>query len=246
MSKATVCPVAWIQVDAQADASARALSIVAGTNVTLTTTTSGGVATVTVAASGGGGGVSAHTALTALAWTSSGHTGTASRLAGFDGSGAASYTQIGASGGVQAWDTDLDGYAALSSTGLVARTGSGTAATRTITAGSAQVTVSDGDGVSGNPTIDLAYASAVRETSGPTTLTIGAMGDGEVAIRSGATLVTLAAPSAADRQGRVLGYSGTTLAWVAMPLIGVLGRGEIVIEGRGIIDVPTCVTVEKL
>ena len=245
MSKATICPVAWIQVDAQADASARALSIIAGTNITLTTSTSGGVATVTIAASGGGG-VSAHTALTALAWASSGHTGTASRLASFDGSGAAAYTQIGAASGVQAWDTDLDGYAALSSTGLVARTGSGTAATRTITAGSAQLTVTNGSGVSGDPTVDLAYASAIRETSGPTTLTIGAMGDGEVAIRSGATFVTLAAPAAADRQGRVLGYSGTSLAWVAMPLIGVLGRGDIVIEGRGIVDVPNCITVEVL
>jgi len=189
MAKATICPVAWIQVDASADASVRALKLEAGTNVTLTTSTSGGVATTTIAASGGGGGVSAHTALTALAWTSSGHTGTASRLASFDGAGAASYTQIGASGGVQAWDTDLDGYAALSSTGLVARTGSGTAATRTLTAGSAQLTVSNGDGVAGNPTIDLAYASAVRETSGPTTLTMGAVSDGQYLKRSGSTVI---------------------------------------------------------
>ena len=188
MPTATVCPVAWIQVGAQADASARALKLEAGTNITFTTSTSGGVATVTIAASGGGG-VTAHTALTALAWTSSGHTGTASRLASFDGAGAASYTPIGASGGVQAWDTDLDGYAALSSTGLVARTGSGTAATRTLTAGSAQVTVTNGSGVSGNPTVDLAYASAVRETSGPTTLTIGAVSDGQYLKRSGSTVI---------------------------------------------------------
>jgi hypothetical protein len=96
------------------------------------------------------------------------------------------------------------------------------------------------------PSPTVTQARGLRETSGPTTLTIGAMGDGEVAIRSGSTLVTLAAPAAADRQGRVLGYSGTTLAWVAMPLIGVLGRGEIVIEGRGIVDVPTCIAVEVL
>lgn len=38
---------------------------------------------------GGGGGVTSHPALTSLAWGSSGHTGTASRIAGFDGSGAA-------------------------------------------------------------------------------------------------------------------------------------------------------------
>jgi hypothetical protein len=90
---------------------------------------------------------------------------------------------------VQAWDTDLDGYAALSSTGLVARTGSGTAAARTLTVGSAQLTVSNGSGVSGNPTIDLAYASAVRETSGPTTLTFGAISDGQVLKCVGSTVV---------------------------------------------------------
>ena len=90
---------------------------------------------------------------------------------------------------VQAYDADLDSYAALSSTGLVARTGSGTAATRTLTPGSAQITVSNGDGVLGNPTVDLAYASAVRESAGPTTLTIGAVADGQILRRSGSTVV---------------------------------------------------------
>jgi hypothetical protein len=196
---------------------------------------------------GGGGGTTDHAALTSnLAWTSSAHTGTASRLASFDGAGAAAYTQIGAAGGVQAWDADLDGYAALASAGLVARTGAGTAAARTLTAGSGQVTVTNGDGVAGNPTVDLAYAGALRETGGPTTLTVGAMADGEILIRSGSSLVTLAAPASGDRQGRVLGYAGTALAWIAMPLVSVLGRGPIVIEGRGIVDVPDCVTVGVL
>jgi hypothetical protein len=198
------------------------------------------------ASSGGGGGSSDHATLTNRVWTSSAHTGTASRLASFDGSGAAAYTQIGAAGGVQAWDADLDGYAALASPGLVARTGAGTAAARTLTAGSGQVTVTNGDGVAGNPTVDLAYAGALRETGGPTTLTVGAMADGEILIRSGSSLVTLAAPASGDRQGRVLGYAGTALAWIAMPLVSVLGRGDIVIEGRGIVNVPDCVTVGVL
>ena len=43
----------------------------------------------------GGGGTSDHAGLTHLAWTSSGHTGTASRLAYFDGSGAAAYLSAG-------------------------------------------------------------------------------------------------------------------------------------------------------
>jgi len=72
------------------------------------------------------------------------------------------------------------------------------------------------------------------------------MADGEILIRSGSSLVTLAAPASGDRQGRVLGYAGTALAWIAMPLVSVLGRGDIVIEGRGIVNVPDCVTVGVL
>lgn len=49
-------------------------------------------------------------------------------------------------------DSDLTAIAGLSSAGLIARTGSGTAAARTITAG-AGITVNNGDGVSGNPEI---------------------------------------------------------------------------------------------
>lgn len=46
-----------------------------------------------------------HASLTSnLAWATSGHTGTASRLAGFDGSGAAALYQIGASGGPLGYD----------------------------------------------------------------------------------------------------------------------------------------------
>jgi hypothetical protein len=53
---------------------------------------------------------------------------------------------------VQAWDADLDAVAGLASNGMIARTGAGTAAARTITAGPG-IAVADGDGVAANPTI---------------------------------------------------------------------------------------------
>ena len=59
-----------------------------------------------------------------------------------------------------------DGLAGLSTTGLVARTGSGTAATRTITGTANQVTVTNGDGVSGNPTLSL--PQSIATASSPT------------------------------------------------------------------------------
>ena len=55
---------------------------------------------------------------------------------------------------VQAYDADLDGLSALSANGVIARTGAGTFASRTISAG-AGITVTNGDGASGNPSIAL-------------------------------------------------------------------------------------------
>lgn len=48
-----------------------------------------------------------------------------------------------------------DAYVTVSSNGLLTRTGAGTAAARTITGTANEVTVTNGDGVSGNPTISL-------------------------------------------------------------------------------------------
>lgn len=74
---------------------------------------------------------------------------------------------------VQAYDADLAAIAAITTTGIVARTGSGTAAARVLTAGSG-ISVTNGDGASGNPTIvvsDLAttnFASATLVTAAET------------------------------------------------------------------------------
>ena len=57
---------------------------------------------------------------------------------------------------------DLSALEGLSSTGLAARTGSDTWAQRTITGTSNEVSVSNGDGVSGNPTLSLPSTLALR------------------------------------------------------------------------------------
>lgn len=67
----------------------------------------------------------------------------------------------------QAYDADLAALAANSTNGLWARTGAGTGAARTITGTANQITVTNGDGVSGNPTLSLPADVLV-----PTVLTV--------------------------------------------------------------------------
>lgn len=101
--------------------------------------------------------------------------------------------QVAGSGsGIQAYDSDLDAVAGLAVTGLVARTASGAASARTLTASGSGITVTNGDGVAGNPTIAitgvLQYAVAVGSSAGLTSLTVP--GDNTVlAGRSGNTPV---------------------------------------------------------
>ncbi|MBP9035001.1 MAG: hypothetical protein KBG29_13960, partial [Pseudomonadales bacterium] len=77
----------------------------------------------------------------------------------------------------QGLDSDLTALAGLSTTGLVARTGSGTAATRTITGTADQVTVTNGDGVSGNPTLSLPQSIATTSTPQFAQIGLGAAAD---------------------------------------------------------------------
>jgi hypothetical protein len=76
---------------------------------------------------------------------------------------------------VQAYDADLTALAGIGANGLLARTGAGTAAARTLTGTANKVTVTNGDGVSGNPTLTLpdALALVTPTVSGLLTLTGG-------------------------------------------------------------------------
>jgi hypothetical protein len=77
-------------------------------------------------------------------------------------------TMTTALAGKQASSDELTGLAALSANGLVARTADGTYASRTLTGPAAGISVTNGNGVSGNPTIaltnDIAAIEALAST----------------------------------------------------------------------------------
>jgi hypothetical protein len=157
--------VAWIQVGAQADASVRALSIVAGSGVTLTTATAGGVATTTIAATGGGGGGTP--ASTVVSETSYGQSSVVG--VGTD------YARADHSHGSPALGTTASTACAGNDSRLVdARAPTGAAS-------------GDLGGTYPSPTVT--QARGLRETSGPTTLALGAVSDGQMLRRSGSTIV---------------------------------------------------------
>lgn len=114
--------------------------------------------------------------------------------------------------GYQPLDADLTALAALASSGLVARTGAGTVAARTLTGTANEVTVTNGDGVSGAPTISL-----------PAAIDLGGKTSFEVP-NGAAPTVNVFGQLAGDNnlwaasRGAILAYDGTA----ATALVGVL------------------------
>lgn len=143
---------------------------------------------------GGTGATSATTARSNLSAAKSGNNADITELSNlttplaitFGGTGANTASDARANLGleigtdVQAYDADLSALAALSSTGIVVRSTAGGATIRAIAIGSNKLSVSNGDGVSGNPTLDVIEANltlsnmggAVTDEQVPSTITL--------------------------------------------------------------------------
>jgi hypothetical protein len=113
----------------------------------------------------------------------------------------------------QPLDADLTALAALSTTGVLARTGAATYAPRTITEGTG-INVTNGDGVSGNPTIAAEIASQAEAEAGASATVlmtpervaqaIAALGGG-----GGLTLIQAQTPSGAASVDFTTGLDST-------------------------------------
>lgn len=124
---------------------------------------------------------------------------------------------------VQAHDGDLDALAALSGTGIAVRTAADTFALRSLDAG-AGITISNGSGVSGNPSISIAADaisnSLLRDSSGCSVIGRSANSTGDPAdISSGANGQVL------RRASNVLGFGAIDLT-SSDAVSGVLGLGN--------------------
>jgi hypothetical protein len=100
----------------------------------------------------------------------------------------------------QPLDADLTAIAALSSTGLAARTAANTWAQRTLTGTASRIAITNGNGVSGNPTVDIdaAYVGQASLT------TLGTIGTGvwqgtKVGLAYGGTNADLSATGGANQ-----------------------------------------------
>ncbi len=129
----------------------------------------------------------------------------------------------------------------LTASGMVSYDGSGVFAGRTLTAGTTKISISDGDGISGNPTIDATEANFTLDNIGGTLgvpkggTGVTSLTDGGIILGSGAGNVTVLGQAT---NGQLpIGSTG------ADPILAVIvaGAGIGVVNGAGSITLSSTI-----
>jgi hypothetical protein len=119
---------------------------------------------------------------------------------------------------VQAYDAELQAISGLAANGLITRTSSSSAAARTITGTTNVITVTNGDGVSGNPTLttgslvartDTAQAFTAAQRGSISTLTDGATITPDFALANNYTVTLGGNRTLANPTNLTAGQSGS-------------------------------------
>jgi len=98
----------------------------------------------------------------------------------------------------------------LSASGIVSYNGSGTFAGRTLTAGSTKISISNGDGISGNPTIDATEANFTLDNIGGT-LSVSKGGTGNTTFTAYSVICAGTTATGAFQNVSGVGTSGQVL-----------------------------------
>lgn len=102
-------------------------------------------------------------------------------------------------------DSDLSALAGISGTGLYVVTGTGTSSVRSIAAGSSKISVSNGSGVAGNPTIDVVEANLTLTNLGGT-LSVAKGGTGNTSTVQGGVVYGASASQLSTTPVGATGY----------------------------------------